>query len=138
MDFFCNRIIFSFPVYPHLNRHNIDSSVVGFQQMFMWDPHSPKTVTAVSNICNVLWVFLCSGGQVCSLTCTEQQQDLHAQILVVGHLQPDKLIADFQHLLALVAHEGQLHTLPEWGRRRKWREGERKRERECSRGRDRQ
>lgn len=67
---------------------------------------------------------------MCSLTCTEQQQDLHAQILVVGHLQPDKLIADFQHLLALVAHEGQLHTLPEWGRRRKWREGERKRERE--------
>lgn len=49
----------------------------------------------------------------CPITCTEQQQDLHAQVLVIGHLQSDKLITDLQHLLTLVGHEGQLHTLPE-------------------------
>ena len=46
------------------------------------------------------------------LTCAEQQQDLHAQILVVGNLQPDELAGDLQHLLALVGHVGQLHPLP--------------------------
>lgn len=45
------------------------------------------------------------------ITCTEQQQDLHAQVLVIGHLQSDKLVTDLQHLLTLVVHEGQLHTL---------------------------
>lgn len=50
-----------------------------------------------------------------SVTCAEQQQDLHAQVLVVGDLQPDKLVADLQHLLALVGHEGQLHSLSEEG-----------------------
>lgn len=47
-----------------------------------------------------------------SLTCAEQQQNLHAQILVVGDLQPDKLTGNLQHLLALVSHVGQLHPLP--------------------------
>lgn len=46
------------------------------------------------------------------LTCAEKQQDLHAQILVVGDLQTNKLIGDLQHLLALVSHVGQLHPLP--------------------------
>lgn len=43
--------------------------------------------------------------------CAEQQQDLHAQILVVGNLQPDELAGNLQHLLALVGHVGQLHPL---------------------------
>lgn len=51
--------------------------------------------------------------EACSITCTEQQQDLHAQVLVIGHLQSDKLITDLQHLLALVGHKRQLHTLSE-------------------------
>ena len=45
-------------------------------------------------------------------TCAEQQQHLHAQVLVVGHLQPDKLAGDLQHLLTLVRHVGQLHPGP--------------------------
>lgn len=49
------------------------------------------------------------------ITCTEQQQHLHAEVLLVGHLQSDKLIADLQHLLTLVVHEGQLHALSERG-----------------------
>ena len=44
-------------------------------------------------------------------TCAEQQQDLHAQVLVVGHLQPDELAGDLQHLLTLVGHVGQLHPV---------------------------
>lgn len=46
------------------------------------------------------------------LTCAEQQQDLHAQVLVVGNLEPDKLTGNLQHQLALVGHVGQLHPLP--------------------------
>ena len=46
-------------------------------------------------------------------TCAEQQQHLHAQVLVVGHLQPDKLAGDLQHLLTLVGHVGQLHPGPD-------------------------
>lgn len=46
------------------------------------------------------------------LTCAEQQQDLHAQVLVVGDLQANKLVGDLQHELALVRHVGQLHPLP--------------------------
>lgn len=46
------------------------------------------------------------------LTCAEQQQDLHAQVLVVGDLQANKLVGDLQHQLALVRHVGQLHPLP--------------------------
>lgn len=41
-----------------------------------------------------------------SLTCAEKQQDLHAQILVVGDLQTNKLTGNLQHLLALVSHVG--------------------------------
>lgn len=52
------------------------------------------------------------GGAAPSLTCAEEQQHLHAQVLVVGDLQPDKLAGDLQHLLALVGHVGQLHALP--------------------------
>lgn len=52
-----------------------------------------------------------AGGAGGGLTCAEQQQDLHAQILVVGHLQPDKLAGNLQHLLTLVGHVGQLHPL---------------------------
>lgn len=56
------------------------------------------------------------------ITCAEQQQDLHAQVLLVGHLQSDELVADLQHLLALVVHERQLHALPEGGSRgTRWR-----------------
>lgn len=59
----------------------------------------------------------CNRGRWCAgwfsfLTCAEQQQDLHAQILVVGNLQPDKLAGNLQHLLTLVGHVGQLHPLP--------------------------
>lgn len=46
------------------------------------------------------------------LTRAEQQQDLHAQVLVVGDLQAHKLAGDLQHQLALVRHVGQLHPLP--------------------------
>lgn len=57
--------------------------------------------------------------KVKTLTCAEQQQDLHAQILVVGNLQPDELAGDLQHLLALVGHVWQLHPLPVCGIRQK-------------------
>lgn len=50
---------------------------------------------------------------MCFFTCAEQQQDFHAQVLFIGHLQPDKLITDLQHLLTLVVHEGHLHSLAE-------------------------
>lgn len=50
--------------------------------------------------------------QVKTLTCAEQQQDLHAQILVMGDLQPNKLAGNLQHLLTLFGHVGQLHPLP--------------------------
>lgn len=46
------------------------------------------------------------------LTCAEQQQDLHAQVLVVGNLQPDELAGNLHHLLKLLGHVGQLHPLP--------------------------
>lgn len=60
-----------------------------------------------------------SAGEGWSLTCAEQQQHLHAQVLLVGHLQTYKLTADLQHLLTLVVHEGQLHPLPGRHRRSK-------------------
>lgn len=47
------------------------------------------------------------------LTCAEQQEHLHAQVLVIGDLQSDELVADLQHLLALVIHERQIHALSE-------------------------
>lgn len=50
------------------------------------------------------------------LTCAEQQEDLHAQVLVVGDLQAHELAGDLQHQLALVRHVGQLHPLPAGGR----------------------
>lgn len=52
------------------------------------------------------------GDVLPSLTCAEEQQNLHAQVLVVGDLQPDKLTGNLQHLLTLVSHVGQLHPLP--------------------------
>lgn len=48
-----------------------------------------------------------------SLTCAEQQQDLHAQVLIMGNLQPDELAGNLQHLLKLLGHVGQLHPLPD-------------------------
>ncbi len=39
-------------------------------------------------------------------TCAEEQEHFHAEILVVGHLQPDQLIGDLQHLVTLVTHVG--------------------------------
>lgn len=55
----------------------------------------------------------CDFWVTCTVTCTEQQQDLHAQVLVMWHLQSDELVTDLQHLFALVGHEGQLHPLSE-------------------------
>lgn len=54
---------------------------------------------------------------VSGLTCAEQQEDLHAQVLVMGDLQADELAGDLQHQLALVRHVGQLHPLPGGGTR---------------------
>lgn len=39
-------------------------------------------------------------------TCAEEQEHFHAEILVVGHLQPDQLTGDLQHLATLVIHVG--------------------------------
>lgn len=47
------------------------------------------------------------------ITCAEQQQHLHAEVLLIGHLQPHKLPADLQQLLTLVVHEGQPHAFPD-------------------------
>lgn len=66
--------------------------------------------TAPHSICGRRCVL--EGTKVKSLTCAEQQQDLHAQILVVRDLQPDKFAGNLQHLLALVGHVGQFHPLP--------------------------
>lgn len=51
------------------------------------------------------------------ITCAEQEKDLHAEVLLVGQLQPHKLFADVQHLHTLVVHEGQLHAFPDGGER---------------------
>lgn len=61
---------------------------------------------------DVLWL-----SKISFLTCAEQKKHLHAQVLVIGDLQSDELVADLQHLLALVIHERQVHALSEETRR---------------------
>lgn len=46
-------------------------------------------------------------------TCAEEQKDLHGEELVVGQLQPDKLLTHLPHAETQVVHGGQLHALPE-------------------------
>lgn len=48
-----------------------------------------------------------------SPTCGEEQQGLHAQILLVGHLEAGQLSGHHEHVLALFVHTREVHPLPE-------------------------
>lgn len=60
-----------------------------------------STLSFTDCICGInLWTLTTAD------TCAEEQEHFHAEIFVVGHLQPDQLIGDLQHLVTLVVHVG--------------------------------